>query len=48
MKQELILPIIENGKIKYLKQVKERKSKINEELVLPVIEDGKLKYLKQK
>ena len=48
MKQELVLPVIENGKIKYLKQVKERKSKINEELVLPVIEDGKLKYLKQK
>ena len=48
MKQELVLPIIENGKIKYLKQVKERKSEINEELVLPAIEDGKIKYLKHK
>ena len=48
MNKELVLPIIENGKIKYLKQVKERKSEINEELVLPVIEDGKIKYLKHK
>ena len=48
MNKELVLPIIENGKIKYLKQVKERKSEVNEDLLLPVIEDGKLKYLKQK
>ena len=48
MKKELVLPIIENGKIKYLKQVKERKSEMNEELVLPVLEDGKIKYLKAK
>lgn len=48
MKQELLLPVIENGKIKYLKSAKERKPEINEELVLPVIEDGKIKYLKHK
>ena len=48
MKQELVLPIIENGKIKYLKPVKERKSEMNEDLVLPVVEEGKIKYLKRK
>ena len=48
MKKELLLPIIENGKIKYLKSEKERKTEINEDLVLPVIEDRKIKYLKQK
>ncbi len=48
MKKELLLPIIENGKIKYLKPVKERKLEMNEDLFLPVVEDGKIKYLKQK
>ena len=48
MKKELLLPVIENEKIKYLKQVKERKSEMNEDLVLPVVEEGKIKYLKQK
>ena len=48
MKKELLLPIIENGKIKYLKPTKERKLEMSEDLVLPVIEDGKIKYLKQK
>ena len=48
MKKELVLSVLEDGKIKYLKQVKERKSEMNEELVLPVLEDGKIKYLKAK
>ena len=48
MKQELVLPIIENGKIKYLQPAKERKSEMNEDLVLPVVEEGKIKYLKRK
>lgn len=48
MKKELLLPVIENGKIKYLKPVKEIKTEINEDLVLPVLEDGKIKYLKHK
>ena len=48
MNKELVLPIIENGKIKYLKTAKERKQEMNEDLVLPVLEDGKIKYLKAK
>ena len=48
MNKELVLPIIENGKIKYLKPAKERKQEMNEDLVLPVLEDGKIKYLKPK
>jgi len=48
MNKQLVLPIIENGKIKYLKQVKERKPEVNEDLFLPVLEDGKIKYLKAK
>ena len=48
MNKELVLPIIENGKIKYLKPTKERKQEMNEDLVLPVLEDGKIKYLKRK
>ena len=48
MNKQLVLPIIENGKIKYLKPVKERKSEMNEDLVLPVVEEGKIKYLKIK
>lgn len=48
MNKELVLPIIENGKIKYLKPVKEIKSEMNEDLLLPVLEDEKIKYLKAK
>ena len=48
MNKQLVLPIIENGKIKYLKPVKERKSEMNEDLALPVVEEGKIKYLKRK
>ena len=48
MNEQLVLPIIENGKIKYLKPAKERKQEMNEDLVLPVLEDGKIKYLKAK
>ena len=48
MNKELVLPIVENGKIKYLKPAKERKQEMNEDLVLPVLEDGKIKYLKAK
>ena len=48
MNKELVLPIIENGTIKYLKPAKERKQEMNEDLVLPVLEDGKIKYLKAK
>ena len=48
MNKELVLPIIENEKIKYLKPAKERKQEMNEDLVLPVLEDGKIKYLKAK
>ena len=48
MNKELVLPVLEDGKIKYLKPVKERKQEMNEDLVLPVLEDGKIKYLKAK
>ena len=48
MKQELVLPVIEDGKIKYLKPVKERKTEMNEDLDLPIIENEKIKYLKYK
>ena len=48
MNEDLVLPVLEDGKIKYLKPVKERTSEVNEDLVLPVLEDGKIKYLKHK
>ncbi len=44
MKEQLVLPVIENGKIKYLEQ---RKNENNKDLVLPVIENGKIKYLRK-
>ena len=48
MNEDLVLPVVEEGKIKYLKPAKERKQEMNEDLVLPVLEDGEIKYLKHK
>lgn len=44
MNEQLVLPVMGNGKIKYLKQ---RKTENNKDLVLPIIENGKIKYLKK-